>query len=108
MHEDSKQRVWVELETPRIVRKGESYRNSDKENPTNVVTSPEEAKTLMERRAKLASNMLRRLGVDGEDRFFVMDDKGYPRYAQSLGGGMFSVMSEGGAWMNLGYLGREL
>lgn len=102
--EDNKQRVWIELETPRIVRKGAPYA---KENPSNLVKSPEEAKTLMERRAKLASNMLRRLGVEGEDRFFVMEDKGYPRYAQSMGGGMFSLMAEDGAWMNLGYLGRE-
>lgn len=104
--EDKYQRVWIELETPVIV--GDVLTQAQKTHPYNNVKSAEEAKALMERRAKLASNMLRRLGVEGEDRITVCEEKnGFFRYANHMSGGMFSVMNDGGVWLNLGYLGRE-
>jgi hypothetical protein len=101
-------RIWIELEVPRIVRAGTAYRNSDRENPNNIVRTEAAAIELMEARAKLASNMIRRLGVEGDDRITVMVDKnGYGLYCNNQAGGMFSVMTEGGVWLNLDFLGRE-
>lgn len=110
MHEDNKQRVWIELETPVVLGKGQRPRNSDK--AENTVGTSEEQKALMETRAKLLSNMLRRLGAMDEDtakdRIFVYEEKpGYFMYAIRSTDGTFTPWSDSGFWFNLGFLGRE-
>lgn len=109
-YDPKKQRIWIELETPVVIDpKAKALTNSQKaaRDNYNAVASVAEQKELMEKRAAMASQMLRRCGVEGEDRIFVYEDKGLPYYANSQAGGMFSVMPEGGVWMNLGYLGRD-
>lgn len=67
-YEPNKQRVWIELEVPAIIEKPDGpLTHSQKEAKAlgNFVPDIPARRVLMEARAKLASNMLRRLGVEG-------------------------------------------
>lgn len=102
-----KQRVWIELEVPVVRTGGGARTNSDKGSPHNVVDSWAEQRSLMEQRAQALSRMLRRLGVEGEDRIFVHTEKDIHQYAALDSSGLMTVLNDNGQWFNLGYLGRE-
>ena len=58
-----------------------------------------------DKRAKLLSNMLKRLGtVDDEACFWNPSKK---RYCFSTGGGGFEEAADDGHWFNLDYCGRD-
>lgn len=96
--------VWIELEVPVVVLKGRRAPKSARDG--NIIQTEEGKRAWMVERAKLASDMLRRCGAEGEDRIFVRDDKGLPRYCRSFGGGSYEVLNDNGAWFDLTYLGR--
>lgn len=109
-YEPNKQRVWIELEVPAIIEKPDGpLTHSQKEAKAlgNFVPDIPARRVLMEARAKLASNMLRRLGVEGEDRIVVIEEKGLPYYAALTSAQMLTAMNDNGLWFNLGYLGRD-
>src|SRR3954465_5412761 len=71
------ERVWIELERPKDAAEGN-------------------------RRAELATNMLRRLGVT-HSRFWWSVHEGFYCYGDQMG---YTVLSDNGQWLNLEFLGR--
>ena len=90
---EENQRVWIELEVPVVRRTGQ--------------VALDKQKAAMIARAKLASNMLRRLGIEGPDRFGVTEEKGGFYYTVQDNSGLYTVLNDNGHWFNLDYLGRE-
>lgn len=110
MHEANKQRVWIELERPVLVDRASKSRNRAEKEAVengNAVFTREEKRQLMQLRAMMLSRMLRRLGVEGEDRIFVHEEKDVLYYAALDSSKMMTVLNDNGQWFNLGYLGRE-
>ena len=87
-HRQPNNRVLVELEAPQVA-KGKPFDHE-----------------LGAERARLATNLLRRMGVMGDA--FEWNQR-HLRYAYVYsGGGGYEILNDNSRWFNLDYLGRDL